>query len=111
MEDIIIISYGEYYYFSLIVSQGLVQSRAKLRFEKLSVCVWVYGGTLVHHFNGIRGPCAPSAPPKCNVHHGAQGRLCFLKKSGCPDNLTCHDVFAEFYMLDMEEKSFFYISE
>ncbi len=28
--------------------------------SRLCVCLWVYGGTLVHHFNGIRGPCAPS---------------------------------------------------
>ncbi len=25
------------------------------------------------------------APPRCNVHHGAQGRLYFLENSGCPD--------------------------
>ncbi len=26
------------------------------------------------------------APPRRNMHHGAQGRLCFLKNSGDPDN-------------------------
>ncbi len=51
-------------------------TRETIIFEKFRV----YGG-LVHHQ-------AQYAPPKRNVHHGAQGRLYFLKNSGFPDNFS-----------------------
>ncbi len=48
-------------------------------YASLSVClsVCVYSGYIMHHYNGIRGTCAPSGR---NMHHGAQGRLYFFLK-------------------------------
>ncbi len=55
-----------------------VSGRCGFTQAPLCTTTMVYGG-LVHHQ-------AQYAPPKRNVHHGAQGRLYFFKNSGCPDN-------------------------
>ncbi len=57
----------------------------------VSLCVCV--GLLRAHYTPLQQYMgylctrkAQYAPPRCNMHHGAQGRLCFLKNSGDPDN-------------------------
>ncbi len=76
-----------YWHFPLIIEQETLakQGDNALGSILLSVrwFVWVYSGYIIHHYNSIWGTCAPG---RRNMHHGAQGRLCFLKNSGDPDD-------------------------
>ncbi len=57
------------------------------------VCVCVCLGVLRAHYTPLQRYMgylftrkAQYAPPRRKMHHGAQGRLCFLKNSGDPDD-------------------------
>ncbi len=60
-----------------------------------SVCPFVCVGLLRLHYAPLQRYMgylctrkAQYAPPRRNMHHGAQGRLYFLKNSGDPDDFT-----------------------
>ncbi len=82
-------------------SEKLGQVWADLAFPSVCVClqVWVYPGHIIHHYAGIWATCAPG---RRNMHHGAQGGLCFLKNSGDPDDFlfwyVCLSVYTRFHM-------------
>ena len=72
--------------------KSVLRETPEIYYEPVSVCLFPVGLLRVHYtplqryMGYLCTRKAQYAPPRRNMHHGAQGRLYFLKNSGDPDD-------------------------